>query len=219
MDDPWAHPHSAAKKLQSERHRLAGRLIARRVETLRVEHLWSSVIAPSRTIDDCVALGAELHKARCEKWIDFALLDLICFGRANEISSPGLEVLTRVAVLNLLRACCSKKPAKIGSELSKTKEVFSGQAVVDAIDTAKGFLCDFLTGVRVPSTPYMSRQQLIAALKGIKGMSEPSISRAINKTKAILVEEQIGENARFRHVDRETHLKILWACVDFLKSA
>jgi hypothetical protein len=219
MDDPWEDPHSAAKLLQAERQRLSGELTAKRVESRRIEDLWRNVIADTRTVDDCLALGVELHKTNCEKWIDWLLLDLKCYGKACGIDKPGLEVLLRVAVLKLLLAACSTNRADIESEMSKTREHFSGAALVDAIDTAKVAISDFVSGARVPATPHLSRQELIAALKGIKGMSEPSISRAINKTKTIVVEEQIGEKARFRHVDRTIHIKILWACVDFLKSA
>jgi hypothetical protein len=217
IGDPWEDPHSEAQRLIEENRKLAKDLLARRVEFNRVEELWQKVIAPSRTAEDCVTLGESLHRQNCEFWIKLALLNLRQFHKARGIEKPRLSALLRIAVLRLLLASCRQDRAEIETELQKTHDAFSHGAAVEAVDDAKGFLSVWSTGEVVPATPHMTRQQLVAAVEDIPGMSGPSISRAIRKGR-ISIEEPIDEMVRFHHRDSKIQRTILDACADFLKS-
>jgi hypothetical protein len=63
----------------------------------------------------------------------------------------------------------------------------------------------------------MSRQELVAATRGMAGMSEPSICRKLKKS-VIRTDEQKGHMARFKHVKPPIHLEMLRSTVEFLKN-
>lgn len=133
-------------------------------------------------------------------------------------SSIGDKESCEYAIAELVHAACFGDEDSLAAQLKRLAE--SPVSLKNWIAWPFEWISDWV-GMGVPATPHITRQTLVSATKDVKGFSNATFKRDIERTK-LVVEEPIGPNkigrwCQFRYMDREKHLTMLQCVVDFLE--
>ncbi len=209
---PWLERHRAAVQAGEGMQQKA------RDAFVQLSFLWDKVIGDTRSIDDFLALGRELHRIRFEFWLDLYSW-ITVRNEAGKSGPPSPLALRKICIAKLLRASCADDCQAATTELAAVRKEFGGDhSLRDPLRAIAHEVRTWSTdSSEWPETPHITRNELIAAAQdyGLKGYSKGSVSKKINKKVLTAVKER-KELVRFRHRDQRQHLGILRAVVRFL---
>lgn len=209
MDDPFG----AMERSIQDADRCRAETQAKKDEEKRLEAAWDAVIqAPD--MDLLMNLSQMLVSHGQRLWIDYLRADLF---RNSELN-PGnyyLETYNFAATLKMFDAAFRDDRDMLWGLLAKAKELSMhfnwGSSFTEARDRI-GF---WAQGGQLPHTPYVLRKELVAALRGLTGLSNSSISRREHDGVLKKIDEH-GDYAKYRHENQDTHRQVLSRVVAYV---
>jgi hypothetical protein len=213
--DPWDDPIEEIRRVREDDERRRAESAARSQEYARFQFLLERAGLLTASLEEFAALGEQLRNRGYEFWIEFSLLVVRREHEVRKLARPGRDAARQRAVGQFILAAC--RGEELGERLARLRSHVHEGTISDLIEAMHSTISTWMGTKNYPPTPHMTRQELVAACKNIRGMSNPSIGRAIEKGR-ITTREPIGEFVRFEHKDAKIHRDILSACMTFLST-
>jgi hypothetical protein len=213
--DPWDDPIEEIRRVREDEDRRRAESAARSEEYGKFQSLWERAGLLLASPEEFAVLGEQLRQRGYDFWIEFSLLVVRREHEVRKLDRPTHRAIRQRAIGQFILAAC--RGEELVERLVRLKSHIHESTFSETMEAMHSTISFWIGTKNYPRTPHMTRQELVAACKNIRGMSNPSIGRAIEKGR-ITVGEEIGGFVRFGHTDPEIQRRILSACMTFLST-
>jgi hypothetical protein len=218
MGDQWTDPLPEIKRTdQAIQHSIA-QSQAGQLAFAEYNALWKKVAAESRAGADLVALGAELRHRGHGYWLDVWLMIMRRRHKVSGRAEVKRGQLLCAETIRLLKASMTHDERAMDDMLANTYETVTSVQLENPFIEAGVNVRSWGDAKDYPHSPYVTRQELVRATRGMRGLSASSICRAIKKGQ-MTIDEPKGEMAMFRHLDGDIHVAMLRAIMNALSAS
>jgi hypothetical protein len=217
VDDEYEDPIEAARKIQERIKDSAAKEAAAAERYTQYRELWGVSLSGTDPIESLFGLAAHIKAHRHDFWIDLIEFELRRLRKASG-TSLNLHDLAVVSAVGVLRAALARDRKLADSRAAAMIDTFQEGGFFSAFGTVRTKFERWELDREFPATPHMTTEELVAAMRGVKGFSRPTIFR-MRADLRLVTDEPYDHLTRFRHVHPASHLSILHAVRNlFLKS-